>query len=262
MFKKKKLFCVLGETCSDKNTIIAKVCQQNPEYQEVCSYTTRPKRQNEVDGIDHYFLTQDEFTSLRYEQRENVLSYTKIASEEYENGYEYMTLLNELEKKNIYTIDPRGLEYLKTHFSEKLDIVTIYIFAPYEQRKNRALTIRKDTLENFENRVKAEHKQFDIFRNAKDFDYILYNFDGQLDNCVGIFESILNYESHERDVMSEEVVGKNIDIHKQDLSNAIGIIKDMGDYYQRHATNTFIAEHYEKYMHLTTLVLLDKLTQL
>lgn len=260
---KKKLFCIVGETGSGKDTIITELVKREPNvYKEICSYTTRPKRENETNGVEHYFLTKEEFDELRYSHIDRILSYTKIASKEYANGYEYMALLDELNDSNIYTIDPIGLEYLKVNFFDRLRIITIYIYAPYTQRKRRVLDIRKDNEEDFNNRVKAEHRQFDIFRGEKSYDYVLYNFDGQLENCINTCQSIMNYELNERNIGKELVTGDKFNMCREDLNNALTIIKDMGDYYHASAPNRYMEIHYDKYIRIAILALLDKISNL
>lgn len=263
MLQKKKLFCVVGETCSDKNTIIDKVVHDSPEiFKQICSYTTRPKRDGEVDGVDHYFLTPEKFEEIRHARRKEILAYTKIASKESDPGYEYMTLFSELYTGNIYTIDPNGLDYLKTHFGDKLDIVTIYIYAPYETRAYRATHIRHDDLKAFSERVKSEHAQFDVFRNYKDYDYILYNFNGQLDSCVSAFKAIANYELNERDISGETIISDDLLIRKRELSEALGFVKDMMVFYQTEFPNKYSEARYLHYIKTIKLTILNALSQL
>ena len=55
MIMKKTLFCIAGETCSGKDTLVSELIKKNPDVlKAVCSYTTRPKRDNETEGKEHY----------------------------------------------------------------------------------------------------------------------------------------------------------------------------------------------------------------
>lgn len=102
----KPLFCILGESCSGKDTTVSETINKlGGKAKAVCSYTTRPKRENETEAVDHYFVTKEEFDKIKKENEQNVLAYTKIG----EHGYEYMALINELDTSNIYIINPNGM---------------------------------------------------------------------------------------------------------------------------------------------------------
>jgi len=51
---------LIGKTCSGKNTIQDKMCEYK-NTEKIITYTTRPKRKNEEDGVDYYFISKKEF---------------------------------------------------------------------------------------------------------------------------------------------------------------------------------------------------------
>ena len=77
---KPKLICIVGETASGKDSIIKAAVEKmsNYEIRTVCSYADRPKRENETDGIEHYFITTEEFNKLKEERKDDILAYTHI----------------------------------------------------------------------------------------------------------------------------------------------------------------------------------------
>jgi guanylate kinase len=228
---KKKLFCIIGETASGKDTLVERLISSNPElYKPVCSYTTREKRDGETDGKEHYFITKSEFDNIKREAGENVVAYTKIANEKGE-GYEYMATLKEVMDANIYIIDPLGLKYLKDRFSDKLDVIAIYIYAPFVQRKKRAEKSRSDFNTKFEKRVNAERGQFDHFYRHRKFDYIIYNFDGLSKESFQTFQTIVNYELFERDLFSEFTSVLDDEYTKEDLIIALNYLKTVTEFY-------------------------------
>ena len=179
MCKKKKLYCICGMTASGKDSLVNKLVDNYPDkLKTICSYTTRPMRDNETEGKEHYFISKVEFNQLMKSNPDNILAYTKICSEENPDGYEYMALDNELETSNVYIIDPKGIKYLKEKYSDLYNIVVIYIHANYEQRRERAKSSRSDFEKEFEKRVESENKQFELFIKNKEFDYIVFNNDG------------------------------------------------------------------------------------
>ena len=120
MCKKKKLYCICGMTASGKDSLVNRLVNDYPDkLKTICSYTTRPKRDNETDGKEHYFISKVEFNQLMKAKPDNILAYTKICSKENPDGYEYMALDNELKTANVYIIDPKGVKYLKEKYSKK-----------------------------------------------------------------------------------------------------------------------------------------------
>jgi len=179
----KPLFCICGETASGKDKITSMVLDDlssiSDKVKAICSYTSRPMRDNEEEGREHYFVTQEEFQVLKEKYKDDILAYTKICSKNNPDGYEYMALLNELEKANVYIIDPQGLKYLKEHFGDRItNIVVVYITASLPDRISRAKS-RSDFHTQFKNRVINEFEQFLDFNMNEEYDYIIQNNNGE-----------------------------------------------------------------------------------
>ena len=56
----KNIFVILGKSGCGKSTLVNSVCQQLG-ISNVVATTTRPIRKGEMDGIDYYFVTDEEF---------------------------------------------------------------------------------------------------------------------------------------------------------------------------------------------------------
>ena len=68
----KKIFCVVGKSSSGKNTIYRNIlAERYSDLTPIIPYTTRPRRRDEVDGADYFFVSQEEFARL--EQEEQIL---------------------------------------------------------------------------------------------------------------------------------------------------------------------------------------------
>ena len=174
---RKKLICVLGETKSGKdNTVgiaelISKEMGDEILLNEVVSYTTRPKRDNEENGREHFFITEERAEKMKKEKK--ILGYTKIEDPESgAKGYEYFTTYDQLDGANIYIIDPNGLEGLRKNHD--LDILAVYIHSPKFIRRIRARKF-SDYNKEYKNRVKNEEKQFARFKKNKEYDYKIHN---------------------------------------------------------------------------------------
>ncbi len=53
-----KIYCVMGKSSSGKDSIYSRIMQQgNPALLRIVPYTTRPRREGEMDGRE-YTITQ------------------------------------------------------------------------------------------------------------------------------------------------------------------------------------------------------------
>lgn len=195
---KSKLLCVIGKTATGKDSITRAAISKFPDYElhMVCSYTDRPIRDGEIDGIDHYFITTKEFNNIKKTKYDDILAYTHIKKENdpESSGYQYMALVDELKKSQIYIIDPTGLRNLKELYSDTIDIVVVYIQSPYKERLIRAKTNRSDFETEFQKRVENEEDQFKNFIVSHEFDYRINNRDGHFDTAVNYMANIIKHE--------------------------------------------------------------------
>jgi guanylate kinase len=201
---KPKLLCILGETASGKDSVVNGAIKLLSDYniRPVCSYTGRPRRSYETNGVEHYFVSTEEFFKLKEKRGCDILGYTHIKNDKSTThpGYYYMALSDELDTAQIYIIDYKGLQYLQEKYGNEIDIVTVYIHATPETRRRRAQASRSDFLTEFEERMKAEEAQFREFRNKRLYDYRIDNETGKLENSINRLMVIMKYELIRADV--------------------------------------------------------------
>lgn len=71
-----ELIIISGTTCAGKGTVIKHLMQRNKNLSLSISYTSRPKRTNEIDGKDYYFVTPEEFEEKI--KRNEFLEYAQV----------------------------------------------------------------------------------------------------------------------------------------------------------------------------------------
>lgn len=194
-------FCVIGPTASGKDSIVNGLNNNNVNapnnLKQVVSFTTRDKRDNETDGVEHYFVSDKTYDNIK--RHNSIIAETKIGK------YRYMATLRELLTSDIYIIDPNGFfnlrEYIydyNTHlkdndyYNNRIKLVSIYIHTPFDIREKRA-SIRSDFKDKFMDRVKSEEDQFKFFLNNRKFDYIIFN-DTNINYSIHYMEEIMKYE--------------------------------------------------------------------
>ncbi len=185
----KKVF-IVGQTNSGKDYITKLICSYY-NLKSTLSYTTRPIRECEENYREHIFITDEEADNI-LKNTNNIIAYTEIVNndkkEEAElkgttyKGYRYFATKQELDKSDIYIIDPNGINYIKS-LEYDIDFIVIYIDAPYRLRRSRALN-RGDNMYTFDKRCDDEFVSFNNFKKNKGYDYLLSYIDNTPTNKI------------------------------------------------------------------------------
>ena len=166
-----------------KTTISKKIQQKYQSFKISVSHTTRKPRSNEVEGIDYYFINENDFKNKI--KNNEFYEYAKIFGNYYGTSKE--SVLNLLKNKNdvLFDIDWQGTQQL-SKFKE-LNLLKIFILPPSkEELKKRLIQRNQDKADNVEERLKAydsdsAHKQ--------DYDFVVIN--DNLENCFKEVEKII-----------------------------------------------------------------------
>ena len=128
---KTKILAIVGKAGSGKDTIL-KAIASDKKYNQIVRCTTRPKRENEIDGIDYYFVEHDDFIDMVEEHQ--ILDITIF------RDWCYGTPIKSLvkDKINVGVYNPESLEMLLE--IPQLDVFPVYINATDKERLMRQLT--------------------------------------------------------------------------------------------------------------------------
>lgn len=165
-----KLFCILGKSASGKSAILNEVLAKL-EIPVLLSNTTRPKRDNEIDGIDYNFVTMSKFDEDY--KNENILEYDCYRIDSLKQTWVYYTKKSDLLVPNtsqIKIVSPVGLAQLMSNKELKNDIVSIFIDCPSRLRQKRYLT-RAISPDSVNDRFSRDEKAFQHLFT----DYIILN---------------------------------------------------------------------------------------
>lgn len=133
--KKIKIIALIGEAGAGKDWVLHQLFQRHPRtarnWKEVVSCTTRAKRENELDGVNYNFLTEEDF----FNQIKNgdFIEYCVF------NGWFYGTRVQDLDpnKINIGVFNPAGIEKLLQ--IQQIDLTVFWIYADPKIRLLRQL---------------------------------------------------------------------------------------------------------------------------
>ena len=185
----KNLILLVGETGSGKDTVANKL-----PYKKVISYTTRPMRDVDTNGVNHWFVSDKEMDEL---EKKDLIAWTKTGDVRYCATIDSLT-----EDTMIYIINPDGVRWFKKHYKgSEVNIIVIGIYLPLEERKRRCKD-RSDFNSSFIKRVKDEQKDFDKFRLNGEFDFLIKNTDSNI--TAKIIESIININLMNKNIVNKE----------------------------------------------------------
>ncbi|MCK4356636.1 guanylate kinase [Candidatus Bipolaricaulota bacterium] len=117
-------FVVCGPSGAGKNSVIERVMQILPGLSYSVSYTTRPRRSNEVNGEDYHYITHQEFDRLVSEGE--MVEHVTYLGDQYGTSRAQICEVFSREKDVILNIDVEGAKTLKG--SGLLDFSVIYVF--------------------------------------------------------------------------------------------------------------------------------------
>lgn len=178
-----ELIIISGTTCAGKGTIIRELLKKHDDIELSISYTSRKMRGGEVDGVDYYFISREEFEK-KIEKNE-FLEYAKVRYGEY-----FGTPKKEIEdileagKNVILEIDVQGAKQVKEMFPET---ILIFILAPsFEEVKRRIKARGLENNEQIIDRFKTAYKEIN---EIPKYNYVVVNDD--VEKAVLKVESIL-----------------------------------------------------------------------
>ena len=166
--KKGTFFVLSGPSGSGKGSVLKEVLRKSDRIVYSVSATSRSPRAGEVDGINYYFKSREEFETLI--KADAFIEYTETY------GNYYGTLKSEVEKaiengKNIILeIDPVGARNVRAHYP---DAVLMFLVAPDLEVLSSRLSGRgSESAETFKIRHDAALSEME---NATLYDYVVVN---------------------------------------------------------------------------------------
>lgn len=154
------IYVLLGQTNSGKTTLLNILKLMG--YPAIISYTTRPIRKDEKDGVDYRFISKNKYNFLN---RSNFL----ISKFKAENNTEYGIDIRDLKKEKdcLVVLDPSGLRDLIERYGED-SVTSIYLKVPYEERKQRGEKRDKDNHNELLRRLSSDRRDFENIEKIVD----------------------------------------------------------------------------------------------
>lgn len=186
--KKKNLYVISGSSGVGKGTVLKGFLGKNPTFRMSISYTTRDKRVGEVEGVNYFYVSKDEFKQSV--QNNEFLEWAEFSDNFYGTKRAFVEKSLTAGKDLILEIDTQGAMQLK----EKMpDAVLIFIAPPsFEDLEFRLRNRNTESEEAIAKRL--EFVKLEI-ENSKYFDYVIVN--DEVEFAVDELEKIIkNNEAH------------------------------------------------------------------
>jgi guanylate kinase len=163
--------------------------QRGLDFHFVVTATTRPKREDEVEGRDYFFVSKEEFA--RMIEDDELLEYAVVYDDYKGVPREQVQKALESGKDVVMRVDVQGAETAKKKMG---DVLMIFITAENGAELERRLRKREsETPEELALRIATARKEL---KRVDEFDYVVLNPDDQLEKTADIIQAIITAAHH------------------------------------------------------------------
>ncbi len=170
--RKGAMFVIEAPSGTGKTTVIKEILKQDPNLKFSVSVTTRAKREGEQNGVDYYYITNEEYDKLRAED-----AFYECVDSQY--GSRYGTLKSEVDgfidvgQDVVFDLDWVGMRQMKQKAPDK--VVSIYLLPPsVAEVKRRLINRGTDSAAIIEKRMDLIVEKI---QHYNEFDYVIVNVD-------------------------------------------------------------------------------------
>lgn len=163
------MIILLGKSASGKDTIVRKLIEQK-EYKRIITWTTRPMRPGEKEGVTYHYTTEDDF-----KKKINEGFFVEWKKYETVKGtWYYGTALDDImdargDDYRVIILTKDGLEKMNSFCSHLvgINLLSVYLDVDTKVIKQRLLK-RGDDKKEVDRRIKYDKKDFKGIENMVD----------------------------------------------------------------------------------------------
>ena len=189
--RKGAMFIIEAPSGTGKGTVIKEILKNDKNIKFSVSVTTRPPREGEVEGVDYYFVTDEQYNTYLKED-----AFYEYVDSQY--GSRYGTLRSEVDsfinigQDVLFDMDWAGARQMKEKATD--DVVTIYLLPPSIKELRKRLEGRgTDSREVIEKRMGIILEKV---KHWDEFDYVIVNV--SLNETVTKIQKIISGERMRR----------------------------------------------------------------
>jgi guanylate kinase len=190
------VFIISAPSGSGKSTLVNRLLHTVPNLAFSISYTTRPRRPAETEGIDYIFISRKDFEARL--GRGEFLEHAEVFGNFYGTNREAFEAATREGKDLVLDIDIQGARQLRTALPQA---ITIFVLPPSKQVMEQRLRSRsQDSEEVIQRRLQGAATEV---KNYTHYDFVLINKD--IDEASAQLVNIVEAERLRRSRMEEEV---------------------------------------------------------
>jgi guanylate kinase len=181
------LIVISGPSGVGKDSVIEEMKKRGLPFHFVVTATTRPKRSDEIDGEDYFFMSQEQFNGMieRGELLEHALVYNDYKGVPREQVRQALASGKDV----VMRLDVQGAETVRSLCP---DAILIFLSTRDEEELIQRLRSRRtETPESLKLRIEMARRELERVDN---FDYYVINAEGLLDKAVDDILAILRSE--------------------------------------------------------------------
>lgn len=183
------LIVISGPSGVGKDSVVQRMKERGLPFHFVVTANTRPKRENEVQGVDYFFVSKEEFA--RMIEQDELIEYAVVYSDY--KGIPKQQVREALAsgKDVVMRLDVQGAETVRKLAPEAL---LVFITTESEEELVGRLNARKtETPDELALRIATARKEL---KRVDAFDYVIINHDFKLDETVDTVHAIIEAEHH------------------------------------------------------------------
>ena len=182
MALKGSLVVISGFSGVGKGTVIRHMMETHEGYAYSVSATTREMREGEKDGVDYFFITEEEFTRMIRDHE--LIEYTNYCDHFYGTPKKFVRRMLEEGKDVILEIETQGANLIRRQFP---DALLMFIMPPSgEELLNRLNGRGSETDRVIRQRMQRAAREAECI---DDYDYVFIN--DKVEECAEQIHSLI-----------------------------------------------------------------------
>ncbi len=169
--KRKGLILVISAPSgAGKTTLCKRLLQVSSSFTSSVSFTTRRRRENEIEGVDYYFVSQKEFGKMVEEGK--FVEWAEVHGQLYGTSANLLDQRIKEEKDVLLEVDVKGGSQIKKNYPQA---VLVFLLPPsWQELEKRLASRRTEDEEKLAERMKQAKKEIEY---APHYDYLIINDD-------------------------------------------------------------------------------------
>ena len=190
------LIVVSAPSGAGKSTLVHRVLENMRTLRHSVSFTTRPARAAERQGVDYYFISPDEFNAKR--DKGEFLEWAEVHNHMYATSRSFIESTLGKGEDCIIDVDVQGASSIRARVPEAK---TVFVLPPSKAALEARLRARNvNSQADLERRLENSNEEV---RRYSEFDYVIIN--DELGRAASALEAIITAARHEPPQLTDEI---------------------------------------------------------